>query len=206
MEAVPIHRSPSLSSASSSHFSSNTLDGNHIIQEPQRPPTALINRIKRLSFLTWLPSKDLDHPGNDLPIIDTSKTTLRRSRSKKKSVRQITKEWLLAALTIIMGGFIAGVFVITGIESAASSIRHKTTASNRWNGTTSISNSQAPPIPTDSSQLTDSTNVNGAQPLDPTQIPYAIEVLPDLTKLITCSNPTVVDAVAFVSNNISHRR
>ncbi|KAM3587120.1 hypothetical protein VKS41_002161 [Umbelopsis sp. WA50703] len=102
-----------------------------------------------------------------------------------------------------MGGFIAGVFVITGIESAASSIRHKTTASNRWNSSTSASNSQAPPIPTDSSQLTDSTSFNDSQPLDPTQIPYAVEVLPDLTKLITCTNPTVVDAVAFVSTSFA---
>lgn len=202
MEAVPIHRSPSTSSLSSQSSLSNTLGGNYgDLQPPQRPPN-LITRIKRLSMLHRVPSSQFNaDPKLDLPITvgpSSNKTRLKRTKSRKRNVRNKMKEWLLAALTIVMGGFIAGVFVITGIESAASSVRHRYSGTSRWNSTSSTI-SQAMPAPTDASEMSMLPPIQAGGYMDPTEIPYAIEVMPDLTKLTTCSNPTVDDGVAFVS-------
>lgn len=132
------------------------------------------------------------------------KLAVHRPKTRKRNLRNKTKEWLLAALTIIMGGFIAGVFVVTGIESAASSMRHKYVGS-RWNSSSISTIPSLAAAPTDpSSQTLSLSPVATNQPLDPTEIPYAIEVMPDLTKLTACSNPTVDDGVAFVS--IAHIR
>ncbi|KAG2183121.1 hypothetical protein INT44_006102 [Umbelopsis vinacea] len=197
MEAVPIHRSPSASSLSSQSSLSNTLGGNYgDLQPPQRPPN-IITRIKRLSMLHRVPSSPFnDDPKLDLPIMVGTNSKLKRSKSRKRNVRNKMKEWLLAALTIIMGGFIAGVFVITGIESAASSVRHKYSGTSRWN-TTNPTISQAMPESTDAAEISLLPPIPAGGYMDPTEVPYAIEVMPDLTKLTTCSNPTVDDGVAF---------
>jgi hypothetical protein len=202
MEAVPIHRSPSTSSLSSQSSLSNTLGGNYgDLQPPQRPPN-LITRIKRLSMLHRVPSSPFHvDPKHDLPITvgpPNHTNKLRRTKSRKRNLRNKMKEWLLAALTIIMGGFIAGVFVITGIESAASTVRHKYSGTSRWNST-SATISQAMPEPTDASEIPLLPPIPTGGYMDPTEIPYAIEVMPDLTRLTSCSNPTVDDGVAFVS-------
>lgn len=201
MEAVPIHRSPSSPSISISSRSSlsNTLGDSG---PPQRPPN-IITRIKSLSGVSRFPSRKLNvHPGHDLPVAvvvepPLKPSTVRRSKSRKRNLRNKTKEWLLAALTILLGGFIAGVFVITGIESAASAMRHRYNGS-RWNSSiTTTSYAQATPIPTNDIQA--STLAADDPPLDPTEIPYSVEVMPDLIQLTTCSNPTVDDGIAFVS-------
>jgi hypothetical protein len=94
--------------------------------------------------------------------------------------------------------------VVTGIESAASSMRHKYVGS-RWNSSSISTIPSLAAAPTDpSSQTLSLSPVATSHPLDPTEIPYAIEVMPDLTKLTACSNPTVDDGVAFVS--IAHIR
>lgn len=208
MEAVPIHRSPSSPSLSSRSSLSNTLGGD--TGALQRPPS-LITRIKGLSVLTRFPSRKLNvHSGHDLPVAvvvpegASMKLAVHKPKTRKRNLRNKTKEWLLAALTIIMGGFIAGVFVITGIESAASSMRHKYVGS-RWNSSSISTIPSLAAAPTDpSSQTLSLSPVATSHPLDPTEIPYAIEVMPDLTKLTACSNPTVDDGVAFVS--IAHIR